>query len=332
MIRLLTCLATISWVASQAAAPIHFSRTTWVVVEANNGRFVSTLGVRDFEIAVDGAPVAIDAVTAVDAPATILLLVDASASMVWGGRVAAALGIPSPSVVGNDYAGLVEGIERAIVGRLPTGDRLRIGRFGGGPTAYSNRFAADALEQRHAIRDVLSLDALDIVPGRYPGTIAQHDVSRRFAPSPAWDAVAASADLLADEPSPRAMILVTDGESTGNRLGVAEAALEAVRRGVTVHALYEPPWFGRRPAPWAEGDRLLRHMAELTGGLFRFDDRLIGTGWREAVPPFQDLINALHSGYTIKFTLDRSANDARSLDVRVKRPGLRVHAPHWVTK
>jgi hypothetical protein len=148
--------------------------------------------------------------------------------------------------------------------------------------------------------------------------------------SPIWDAVVSTATLLASQPPPRAIVLVTDGRATGNRWSMADAALEAAAQGVAVHVMYQPEWWGDRPNPHVDGDKFLRPLAEWTGGVFRVNDGIARGGWRDAPPPFADILAAIHNTHAIRLNVSADSAGVQPLEIRTRRSDLRVHAPKWI--
>ena len=60
-----------------------------------------------------------------------------------------------------------------------------------------------------------------------------------FGPSAIWDAVALAVETLKNAPGRRAIILLTDGRATGNRLDVEAVAARAAAAGVLVNVVGE---------------------------------------------------------------------------------------------
>jgi hypothetical protein len=95
------------------------------------------------------------------------------------------------------------------------------------------------------------------------------DDAKRDGPSPIWDAVDVAVSLLADQPRPRAIVLVTDGKASGNTVGTEAVARRAVAAGVTVNILLEldsEADFETSPAAPA------RKLSVATGGVFEADE------------------------------------------------------------
>ncbi len=282
-----------------------------VAVEDSGGRFTRALHSSEFEIHLDGAARAVEVTASDETPITVLLLIDMSFSHTLAGPRR-----NETSPLAHSFGWLVDRMQRDLLPLLEPTDRLRVGRFLARQVDVNDAFLTDRKEQATAIRTFTDLRTLD--------------PADRFGPSPIWDTVATAARVLANEPAPRAILLVTDGKSTGNQLRMTDAAREAARLGVTVVVDYEPEWFSSHISPYVHGERFLGPLAELTGGIMRTDDSFAKGGWTTPPPPFAPLIEALRSSYTLHIPTDGLTPGLHELDVRVTRPGLRVHAPRWI--
>jgi hypothetical protein len=109
-----------------------------------------------------------------------------------------------------------------------------------------------------------------------------------------------------------------------------EVARLATEVGVPVHVLFEPSWIELEAVPYEEGDRFLRPLAKLTGGIFRVDERLKQLTFGRTVPSsFQEILDAVHRTCTLSFGPDTSPGAEVSVEVR--QAGAVVHAPQWLT-
>ena len=170
----------------------------------------------------------------------------------------------------------LEPVVEGVIRRLGPQDRLRIGRVAR-TTTLSPTFSGDPTE---LVR--VTQWALDI------------DEGGRYGPTPLWDAVDTGVSALEFEGGRRALILVTDGMSTGNHLPLDAAIAHAVRAQVIVSVLGEtwgqrPRVAFRRTSGWAASDDTgslwrvvrwpfgnvpdtnLRKLAISTGGIFAAD-------------------------------------------------------------
>lgn len=310
MTRLVLAALVVAWVTPgelRDAARGQAIATVPVIVEGADEGSLSALRAGDFEVSVNGQPAGVHSVTRELASGTLLLLIDVSWSSTFGGRVGSA-------VLGHDFAGLVRGIEEGLVGRLMPGERLAVGRFAGRQFTIGEGFLTERGAQIRAVRALLE----PVAP------------VHRFGPSPVWDMAASASARLVGQPGPRALILVTDGHSTGNHLRMAEAAARVAALGVAIHVLFQPEWAGSGIVKYERGDVLLRSLSQLTGGLFRIDDSVARFGWQDPLPPFDELLEGIRRTLWIRVAFADAATGLHQVDVRATRPGLTVHSPRWV--
>lgn len=120
-------------------------------------------------------------------------------------------------------------------------DRLRLGTFG----------------QTITVTPALEIDAAQIAG-------AAGALNTVGGPSPLWDALVAAAAALTPSAHRQAIVVITDGRSTGNRLGFQEVLQRLERAGVRVCVLALD--LTRRPGP--DPAVRLRQIAERTGGTY----------------------------------------------------------------
>jgi hypothetical protein len=161
--------------------------------------------------------------------------------------------------------------------------------------------------------------------------VAAPDIDR-FGPSPVWDALAAAIERLSTMTGSRAVLAWTDGRSTGNHLGIAEVRDLALANGVSLHILletYSQPISRSGPDPCAS----VVPLTAPTGGscLVRVSVGRPGTpiAYRNLAPinEIRRVVTSLHRRYTLGFQDEARDGQMHALEVRVKRPGLRVRAP-----
>lgn len=113
---------------------------------------------------------------------------------------------------------------KALIPGLGTSDRARIGSVSR-ILRLSSEFSRkpDALER--AVREALDVPDAD-----------------RYGPTPLWDAIDSAVSTLDDESGRRAIVIVTDGLATGNRLGFEAVLAHAIRANVSVSVVCE--WWG----------------------------------------------------------------------------------------
>ncbi len=141
-----------------------------------------------------------------------------------------------------------------------------------------------------------------------------------------WDAIAFVANELAKDPRPAAILLVTDGRSTGNRLGIAEAAEHALAANVSINAAVAGPPEHLSLLPQDNERSILVRpaapmsiLADITGGV------LHRVGARLPADTLATVFAELRETYTLRF---RGVADGRvhRIAVRVTRSGFNVRA------
>lgn len=277
--------------AGLAATPLQDSRLLFVdvTVEAPDGQLVAGLTREDFELTIAGRATAIESVAAgQEQPLSLVLLLDATASIEVD--------------VGRDV--IRKAIEKSFLPRLTSTDRVQAGSFARqikiGPPIVNDPRSLQA-----AIAKALDLPKADT-----------------FGPSAIWDAVALAVEALKNAPGRRAIILLTDGRATGNRLGVEAAAARAGAAGVMVNVVGEDSEIVLRQ----DGDTgvrvrpgvALEFIATATGGLYVPDTA------SPAVPgPVLERVLAdLHARYTLAFAAPGA--QPQTVTVTVKRPGVKI--------
>lgn len=192
-------------------------------------------------------------------PLAISIVIDVSASMLplpprWSG---------DNFLQGLDPSRVVDAIG-ALAGRLQPGERIRLVRMGVSLTFLTD-FTADPGGLRTAARDIAD------VPDE-----------ERHGPSAIWDALVAVAESRPEAHVPHAILLVSDGRATGNRLRLDEAIARLRAAGVRVAIVMPPaavevPLAGGRAAV-VDPALLLERIVDRTGGLLlRFNpaDRFV---------------------------------------------------------
>jgi len=154
-----------------------------------------------------------------------------------------------------------------------------------------------------------------------------------YGPSPIWDALWTTAELLEREPGHRAMVLITDGKTSGNVHGFAETLHELCLRRIAVSVIAEGarefipqgPNLGVSVRP----DARLRQLAEETGGAFSFDEIIMrpraGELTAKTGPLLARFVNERLHPYTLTIAVNGDAMFHR-LGVSVSRPDAVVHA------
>jgi VWFA-related protein len=265
-------------------------------VDQADGKPASGLTRDTFDVLVDGQPRPVESFSTDDAPVSVVLLLDVTASMRMG-----------------DLASGIT-IQRAVDQWFPFSlkpdDRARIG------TIAKHLFLSDRF------------------------TVARHELNQagfaartppaadKLGPSPIWDAVDAAVAALEWEDDQRAILLFTDGRSTGNRVSLSEAAAHAMIAGVSVHVIAERD--AAASITQVDGTEVsvapgvgLRSLADHTGGAY-ISDRPFP--WSDPGPLFARVLDSLHHAYTIGFTPAALDGQVHTLEIKAKTAGLTVRA------
>jgi VWFA-related protein len=282
------------WFAISAAGAAQPSSLVLldVGVEQPDGLPVNGLERDDFEIVIGGAPQPIQYFAGGERPLALLLLLDVSASM-------------DGVVPRSDVR---DAIERFFVPRLAAVDRVRIGAFA------KHLFISPELRSDRAPMIAATRRALD------------PEKADTFGPSPIWDALYTGIGQLATTEGRRAVVLLTDGRATGNRRSADDVAQHAMTHAVTISVVGED-WEMVIRQDGDSGVRIragarLQWIASATGGLYLPDRSM-----QRAPGPLLDAILAdLHCRYTLGFEPPVRDGQAREIEVRVKRPDVKVRS------
>jgi Ca-activated chloride channel family protein len=137
-------------------------------------------------------------------------------------------------------------------------------------------------------------------------------------PTHLWDAVDVSLAHLEPHEGRRVVIVFTDGDDYGSKLGVGEVLERAREKDIMVYAIgLHSEYFNGQTRTRTRPDRRLKGLAEETGGgyfeLTKKDD--LG-------PTFTRVAQELHSQYVLGFSPAALDGKVHKLEIRVKRPGL----------
>ena len=309
-----------------APAAKETGRVTMHVAITNvQGSPISGLTTADIEVWGDGERVEVHGIGPAQ-PLSLVVLLDATSSMssvmvpfVWdgtyeGGRLKVS-GTRGPDRPVDLF---MKPIQEGLLSARAATDRMRFGTVTRQPR-FSPGFRTD--------RATLLADAREVL--RVPD-------SERYGPSPVWDAVGHAVTSLESEPGQRAILVVTDGYSTGNRVGLGDVISQAVRAGVTVFVIHEWPRLAGRGGriadstanPWMIinnpfGDPpnvTLRQLAVGSGGSYFVD------GYRSDQPDLSELlkrtVDSLHRTYAITFESGYHLASGRRPDFRLSSGGL----------
>lgn len=109
----------------------------------------------------------------------------------------------------------------------------------------------------------------------------------RLGPTPIWDALDDAISLLSDDNSRRAIILYTDGRSSGNVHGLSEIIDRATRAHVSIHAVIPPQ---RLSPDRLDPADLIEQLTSATGGQRLIEQRFPGS----AVALVSQIMDAMH--------------------------------------
>ena len=288
-----TALAAIVAAQLSASVPLQGVTVSVSVLDAAN-RPVTDLTAEEFEVFVDAAAVPITSVGR-RGPLSLAVVIDTSRSTGWGrtGSIKA----PQEEVL-------------VVLSTLRDEDMVRFGSFG--PRV---RFAGPW--RKRAGRNFL-----DEVEKAFKG-----NVEDTHGPSPIWDVIYETVETLATQPHPRALLLLSDGRGTGNSRSIQFVADFAAIHGVAIHSIL--PYAEMRipqgemkavaVRPWIT----LEALATFTGGTavgFPVFQQLRGLELSE------QLGWAIRDSYAVRIEPVADGSLHR-LDVRVKRPDLKIIAP-----
>jgi hypothetical protein len=150
-----------------------------------------------------------------------------------------------------------DAVDSGLLSHLSNQDRFGVAGFGA-TTKFSGFVPGDRATRLKAVRTILK------------------DRSIGFnGPSRLWDAIDEALTHLEGEPSPRAIILVTDGRASGNRLG-SEAVVQRAKSSSVVVSVVGSGSSGSPAArdryPEHEPHIALERLAGETGGAFFRDE------------------------------------------------------------
>jgi hypothetical protein len=271
-----------------------------LTVVSEDGRAVRGLQATDFRIELDGLPVVIERLAERSEQVAAVLLLDRSPSM---GEV----------VVREDQERTA--IEYGFFQSLRAGDLARVGTvrktFTVGEVLPMTRKAF-----RRQVAQIYAED--DEARKRYRQT-GEVD---RFVTSPIWDAVGSAIKALAGSPGRRLIILVSDGEGTGNVLSPEEVAERATAGGVAVSVVHQGraeiiPQDGNQKA-FVRTDEQARAVAARTGGLYLPDASALGQPARFNAPAalVMRAIKTLRHVYSLRLAAPNDARDRLRIAVQ----------------
>lgn len=269
--------------------------TVAVGVEHLDGRPVEDLTAADFSLQVDGRTVPVEKVTYDSGNLSVAVVLDLTASGFWPG------GAPSSAL---------QTVRDHVLAILRNDTAVLVGSFGRS-VRWSGDFSTDRSEQIRRLRSALSLPEAE-----------------RTGPSPVWDAVDEALAALQPRPGRQAVLLVTDGQATGNRLGLADVADRAIAAAVPINVVFTgPSGLVRQTRDTSAGvhpERPLMQLASATGGYYTA--RPSQSLEKAPVDALRKAATAMRSVYRLEFMAPVKAGFQR-LVVATRNPDHRPRAP-----
>lgn len=290
---------------SQPPRPATASAVCDVTVLDANGSPISNLRQGDFEVVVDGELTRLTGLVTAPSAVSVVLIVDASSSQ------------PLKRYEMNSA------LATLWLPSLRLDDRARVGVLAS-PLTLTTWLPADPRTAAVTTKALIDRAPLE--------------------PSPLWDAAAAGIDALAGESNVKLVLIMSDGRSNANVIGLDEVVDRAIAAGVAVSSVGEG---GERllfqagaEATTIRSDASLQWLADRTGGVYLPD----GVA-RRAIVPRQDpfayvreliatpskpgpllvaLTSALRQRYRLSFAAPADGRPHR-LEVRVNNSGATVH-------
>jgi len=291
------CAVATGWAAQGKRQPVVQFPAGLIRVDAVVERELTSVGPvpvltrDDFAIQVDGQPRPVAYFSADPAPLTIALLVDVSDSLTLSS---------SP----REFRLALDDFLTFAIGPM---DRARIGAVGDA-VYWTSELTANKAALAKAAQDLFNVG-----PAHGQG------------PSPIWDGVDAAVRMVAFESvwRRRAVIIVSDGLSTGNVRGSEEVARDAALAGVAVYTITERA-LSSIAAYSPGGDQMsgLRTLSELSGGVPYVDG--FPPAPRNPARFVHAAIDALRHAFTLGFAPPAADDKTHAIEVVVKRAGLSV--------
>ena len=139
-------------------------------------------------------------------------------------------------------------------------------------------------------------------------------------PTRLWDAVDESIVNLEPLEGRRVVVVFTDGDDTGSRVGVSDVLERAREKDIMIYAVgLQSEYFNGQSRTRTRPDRRLKGLAEETGGGFFELSKKDDLG-----PTFTRVAQELHSQYVLGFSPATLDNRVHKLEVKVKRAGMTV--------
>ena len=280
-----------------------------VTVVNSLGHLVTTLTQDEFEVFDNGKRQVLTTFKHEVQPITVVVMIDSSGSLVW------------------DAASVQNAAEQFITKGLLPGDRARVGSFSDHIEIKPPEFTSDRAELIQLL----------------------HDHPQNAGAAPLWNAASAAMDALAHQPGRRVALIFTYGKDQPDKTAVnttlAQIRTRAQAEDIVFYAMGlagkihggpSPILFQRgrggatgrgaatspvSPNAVATPDPGLKPLTGDSGGeYFEFEP---GNGFEST---FAHVADALHDAYVLGFTASSMDGKIHKLEVRVREPGLIVHA------
>jgi VWFA-related protein len=282
-------------VVSGGGAPASdLIRTTVAVLDQTTGLAPRGLTGGDFELLVDGVPTPIQKVSDRPEPLRLAILIDLSRSANLRTSGVAAL--------------LARALDRVLFSTMGPDDRVLVGALGS--RMVLSKFSGDRVQLVYDVDETIR---------RPEGEL--------YGPSPLWDQVDEVSRNMADAPGRKAVLLLSDGRATGNRLGVGAVALRAAMADVTISAIGQASSMTIRQDEMTmvriSPDSGLRALALTSGGIF-ISGALATLRVGADVPSFDPapqlarVISHLREAYVLEFAPAVRDGNMHPIEVRMK--------------
>ena len=292
--------------AAQQQPPFRSGANTvavYTTVTDSEGRLATELTRDDFEIYDDGKKQPLTLFASEIQPITVVMMLDRSGSMKMNAK-------------------LVEYAAEAFVGKMLDADKARIGSFATAIQVDPEEFTNDRL---HLVR------------------IIRTQLQPPDGPTPLWNALNVAMKELGAQDGRRVVLVFTDGMDEpmnfkGRNMSLPDVIDRATREDVMVYAIGLEgltPYGGanrvplpnerfgsiyRGPSTQRPDPGLEKIAKETGGGYFELDktESLAGT--------FARVADELHRQYALGFEPTKLDGKSHKLEVKVKRPGMKVRA------
>jgi VWFA-related protein len=273
-------------------------RTAVSVMDSTTGVAPRGLTTDDFQLFVDGVPTPILKVSDRPEPLRLAILIDLSRSANLRTSGVAAL--------------LARALDRVLFSTMGPEDRVQIGALGS--RLVLSKLSGDRVQLVYDVDEVIR---------RPEGEL--------YGPSPLWDQVDEVCRNMADAPGRKAVLLLSDGRATGNRVGVGAVALRAAMADVTISAIGQASSMTIRQDEMTmvriSPDSGLRTLAMTSGGIF-VSGALATLRVGAEVPSFDPspelarVISHLREAYVLEFAPAERDGNVHPIEVRMKAANL----------